>query len=217
MVASRRELFTLAAGAGAVLAFPGAAAERLDFTRPMTLGPFYPVRKPLEQDADLTRLSGHVRRAKGELLELVGRVLDRDGRPVSGAKLELWQANAAGRYAHHGDHNTAPLDPDFQGYGVQTTGGDGGYRFVTIKPGFYPAGAYMRAAHLHFAVDGSYERLVTQMYFQNDRWLAQDRTLAHDLDHRAAGFPGSIFGRPLPGAVEPGARRMGFDIVLRDG
>lgn len=113
----RRSAYVLAAcAAGPARSW---AAAKLEPTIPMALGPFYPVQKPLEDDADLTRLAGHKNRAKGPLIELTGRVLDRDGKPVAAAEVQIWQANAAGRYMHHGDDNSnLPFDPDFQYYAV---------------------------------------------------------------------------------------------------
>jgi len=184
----------------------------------MDLGPFYPVEKPLESDADLTRLKGHASRAKGEVIELVGRILKQDGAPVPGARLELWQANAAGRYLHHGDHSDQlPIDPDFQGYALQRTDAKGQFRFLTVKPADYPAGDYMRAAHIHFDVEGKYQRLITQMYFPTDpALLAQDLTLQHDLWGKNNPIPDNIFGKLTPGAstLEKGATLCQFDIVL---
>jgi protocatechuate 3,4-dioxygenase beta subunit len=206
---------TMVLGAAGIAVATNAAA--IPSTIPMALGPFYPVVKPSEDDADLTRLAGHRARAKGEVIELMGRVLDGTGKPVSGARIELWQANAAGRYAHHGDQHPAPLDLDFQGYGVQKADAEGHYRFLTIHPGAYPAGDYMRAAHLHFDVEGRYSRLVTQMYFKGDRWLNQDRTLHQDLKTREDRYPDSIFAAELGAGTERGARRLGFDLVLYDG
>ncbi len=98
----------------------------------------------------------------------MGRVLNAGGEPVSGARIEIWQANAHGRYAHPADDNPAPLDPNFQGYAKLLTDADGRYRFKTIKPSAYPAGAFMRPAHIHFDVTGKLDRLVTQMYFPDD-------------------------------------------------
>jgi protocatechuate 3,4-dioxygenase beta subunit len=156
----------------------------------------------------------------GQVLDLSGRVLTPDGTPVAGARIELWQANAAGRYAHHGDTHDAPLDPNFQGYAVQTTDAEGRFRFLTVKPGAYPSGGgYMRSPHIHFDVAGRYDRLVTQMYFPGDPLLKQDRILAQDLLYENGRFPDSIFGKldPAAKAVEADATLCRFDIVLRDG
>jgi protocatechuate 3,4-dioxygenase, beta subunit len=115
----------------------------------------------------------------GERIIVEGRVLDEDGRPVPGTLLELWQCNAAGRYHHPVDQHDAPLDPNFTGAGQVVTGPDGGYRFLTIKPGAYPwrnqPNAW-RPAHIHFGVFGAgfVTRLVTQMYFPGDPLLAYD-------------------------------------------
>ena len=109
----------------------------LGTTAESPLGPFYPLHPPAESDADLTRLAGHANRARGTVIELTGRVRDLRGNPIAGAQMELWQANAAGRYTHELDPAIAPLDPDFQSYARLTTGADGAYRIVTIKPGGY--------------------------------------------------------------------------------
>jgi protocatechuate 3,4-dioxygenase beta subunit len=128
-------------------------------------------------DADLTRQ--HAGEPLGERINVSGRLLDQAGRPVSHQLVELWQANAAGRYAHDVDQHPAPLDPNFTGAGRALTDDDGRYRFVTIKPGSYPwrnhANAW-RPAHLHFSVFGRAftERLITQMYFPGDPLLAFD-------------------------------------------
>src|SRR4029077_12386445 len=99
------------------------------------LGPFYPVIRSMEKDADLTTIRGHKRPAAGKIIHPMGRVFDLKGEPVKGARVEIWQANTHGRYAHPSDPNPAPLDPNFQGYAVQTTDKEGRYRFKTIKPG----------------------------------------------------------------------------------
>jgi protocatechuate 3,4-dioxygenase, beta subunit len=127
--------------------------------------------------ADLTR--GHGGPPLGERMILAGRVLDEDGRPVSGTLIELWQCNAAGRYRHPVDQHDAPLDPNFDGFGQVVTGADGDYRFLTIKPGAYPwRNTYnaWRPGHIHIAVFGPAfaTRLITQMYFPGDPLLAFD-------------------------------------------
>ncbi|MGR3469112.1 MAG: protocatechuate 3,4-dioxygenase subunit beta [Shimia sp.] len=109
----------------------------------------------------------------GERIILHGRVLDEDARPVPGALIELWQANAAGRYRHARDGYTAPLDPNFGGCGRTLSGADGAYRFRTIKPGAYPwpnGPNSWRPAHIHLSLFGPSfaQRLVTQLYFEGD-------------------------------------------------
>jgi len=115
----------------------------------------------------------------GERIVVTGRVLDEDGRPIRGALLEVWQANAAGRYVHEGDQHPAPLDPNFTGAGRTLTDDDGRYRFVTVKPGAYPWRNHpnaWRPAHIHFSLFGRAftQRLVTQMYFPGDPLFAHD-------------------------------------------
>jgi protocatechuate 3,4-dioxygenase beta subunit len=122
-------------------------------------------------DGDLTLQ--HAGAPLGERMLVHGRVLDEDGRPVRGALVEVWQANAAGRYRHKVDQHDAPLDPNFSGAGRVITDDDGYYQFRTIKPGAYPWGNHYNAwrpAHIHFSLFGAgiLSRLVTQMYFPGD-------------------------------------------------
>lgn len=131
-------------------------------------------------DSDLTRQ--HTGEPLGERITVSGRLLDSRGRPVRGQLIELWQANAAGRYAHLRDRHPAPLDPHFTGFGRVLTGDDGSYSFTTIKPGAYPWRNHLnawRAAHLHFSLFGRAftQRLVTQMYFPNDPLFPYDPIL----------------------------------------
>ncbi|MEW9531020.1 protocatechuate 3,4-dioxygenase subunit beta [Microbispora sp. NPDC049125] len=131
-------------------------------------------------DSDLTRR--HPGEPIGERIIVTGRILDSAGRPVRGTLVEVWQANAAGRYAHERDQHPAPLDPNFTGAGRCLTGEDGRYRFVTIKPGAYPWRNHpnaWRPAHIHFSVFGTAftQRLVTQMYFPGDPLFAFDPIL----------------------------------------
>lgn len=128
-------------------------------------------------DTDLTRQHGG--EPLGERINVSGHVRDGDGRPVAGQLVEIWQANACGRYAHDLDLHPAPLDPNFTGGGRCLTGPDGHYRFTTIKPGAYPWANHpnaWRPAHIHFSVFGRAftERLVTQMYFPGDPLIAHD-------------------------------------------
>ena len=130
-----------------------------------------------ELDGDLTRR--HAGEPLGERIVVTGRVLDGDGRPVRKTLVEIWQANAAGRYAHQADRHPAPLDPNFSGAGRCLTDGEGRYRFVTIKPGAYPWRNHdnaWRPAHIHFSLFGRAftSRLVTQMYFPGDPLFDQD-------------------------------------------
>src|SRR5262249_33276775 len=116
--------------------------------------------------------------AQGKIIHLTGQVLNQNGEPVRGAKIEIWQANTHGRYAHPSDTNSAPLDANFQGYSVQTTDAEGHYRFKTIKPGAYRVDANsMRTPHIHFDVMGKKDRLVTQMYFPGEPLNEKDAIL----------------------------------------
>ena len=170
---SRRRI--LAGGIGITVGAPliaqDAVIERMmKATPPQQLGPFYPVVRPLDQDADLTMLDGHDERASGDLLDVFGMVRDFDGNPVSGATLDLWQANAIGRYDHGGDtRDELPLDPHFQGSARIKTDDEGRYRFRTILPGIYGFGGSMRPRHIHFTIDGKQSRLTTQMYFPGEK------------------------------------------------
>jgi protocatechuate 3,4-dioxygenase beta subunit len=128
-------------------------------------------------DSDLTRQ--HSAEPLGERIIVSGRITDDDGIPVRAALIEIWQANAAGRYKHKNDNHSAPLDQNFTGCGRLLTDNDGRYSFVSIKPGAYPwknhANAW-RPAHVHFSLFGAgiLSRLITQMYFPGDPLLAFD-------------------------------------------
>lgn len=204
MIMSRRAI--LGSGivlAGASLADRLAAAEALVQTSTQTIGPFFPVQRPLDQDADLTRLAASSTPAKGQVIEVVGRVLGPDGRPVPNAKLDIWQANAAGRYAHPGDDNPAPLDPGFQGSAVISTDAEGRYRFRTVKPGPYPG----RTQHIHFDVTGRSQRLITQMYFPGEAGNEKDVLLSRIPER----YRGAMIATPGGSATTP---VYSWDIVL---
>ena len=147
----------------ATIAAPPGEAERA--------GPVFGDTSVAATEADLTQQA--VQAPLGERIVVSGRVLDSDSRPVRDALVEIWQANAAGRYAHQRDDHDAPLDPGFVGAGRCRTGPDGSYRFVTVKPGAYPWQNHhnaWRPAHIHFSLFGTgfVNRLVTQMYFPDD-------------------------------------------------
>lgn len=178
-------------------------AQRLLRTPRQSRGPFY----PLERDNDLVTVAGGSGLAKGEVTQVVGRVLDEAGRPIRQARVEIWQCNAFGRYHHPWDRRDAPLDPNFQGYGQFVTGADGGYRFRTIKPVPYPG----RAPHIHFAIGGpGFEPLITQMYVAGSPDNARDALLNGIGDPHARQRLVVPFERPA-GSADLLAQ---FDLVL---
>ena len=118
---------------------------------------------------------------------------------MSGARVEIWQANTHGRYSHQSDPNPAPLDPNFEGFGVQTTDAEGRYRFKTIKPGAYPGTlAGMRTPHIHFQVSGKIDRVVTQVFFPGEP--------LNDTDHILQALKGwrreAVIAKLMPPAKE---------------
>ncbi|GLZ40852.1 protocatechuate 3,4-dioxygenase subunit beta [Actinokineospora sp. NBRC 105648] len=151
-------------------------------------GPVFGVTDVTELDRDLTL--GHHGEPHGQRITVSGRVLDRAGRPVRGQLVEIWQANAAGRYAHHLDQHPAPLDPNFTGFGRCRTDDDGAYAFTTIRPGAYPWRNHVNAwrpAHIHFSLFGTAfaQRMVTQMYFPGDPLFPYDPVLQSVTDQSA--------------------------------
>lgn len=179
-------------------------------------GPVFGPDRIRPADHDLTRQ--HPGEPLGERITVSGRVCDEDGRPVRQTLIEVWQANAAGRYAHQEDRHGAPLDPNFSGAGRTLTDNDGRFRFITIKPGAYPWANHpnaWRPAHIHFSLFGPafITRLVTQMYFPGDPLLPFDPILNSVTDERVrrrllAGFELEL--------TEPGhALGYRFDLVLR--
>jgi protocatechuate 3,4-dioxygenase beta subunit len=179
-------------------------------------GPVYGHEDIGELDHDLTRQ--HKGEPLGERIILHGRVLDGDGRPVRGTLIEIWQANAAGRYKHDVDRHPAPLDPNFSGAGRCVTDAEGRYRFITIKPGAYPWKNHpnaWRAAHIHVSLFGPAfaTRLVTQMYFPGDPLFFQDPIFHSVTDPRDRERLIARFD--LDRTVPEWALSYGFDIVLR--
>jgi protocatechuate 3,4-dioxygenase, beta subunit len=168
------------------------------------------------EDADLTRQ--HEGEPQGERIIVYGQVLEDDGRPVPDTLVEVWQANAGGRYRHAGDQHPAPLDPNFSGGGRTVTDADGRYAFVTVKPGPYPWGNHpnaWRPAHIHFSLFGRSfsQRLVTQMYFPGDPLFPYDPIFNSVRDERARDRLVCAFD--LETTVPDLALAYRWDIVLR--
>ena len=166
MLVTRRHLVV---GAAAVASVSAAKGQQLTGTSAQDLGPFYPIIRPADHDADLTRLTGRKETAIGQPINVIGRVVDLRGNPIRNAQVELWQCNAAGRYDHPGDRaNPAALDPNFQGFARLATDRDGQFRLRSVKPKDYDTPIGRRTPHIHFSIDGRAERLVTQMYFPGE-------------------------------------------------
>jgi protocatechuate 3,4-dioxygenase, beta subunit len=227
-VFSRREMLEMTLGVGGLAALGGSAfaQEAKRFITPVfDVGPFYPVQHPKDIDADLTIIEGRKGRAQGDIVYVEGRVLNIKGEPVKDAKIEIWQANKFGRYAHPADTQDAPLDENFQGFAVLKTDSQGRYRFKTIKPGSYPISpTQQRTPHIHFDIMGKDNRLVTQMFFPNEPHNEKDilflelRSRFETLK-RPTGSADVLIAKSLPPTkeIEAGAMSLSWDIVLRNG
>ena len=179
-------------------------------------GPIYGHDSVAANDADLTRQ--HAGEPLGERIIVTGKVMDEDGRPVPGTLIEIWQANAAGRYIHVVDQHPAPLDPNFSGAGRCVTDGDGRYRFTTIKPGAYPWRNHpnaWRPNHIHLSLFGPsfLTRLVTQMYFPGDPLIPLDPIANSVGDPQLVARMVAAFD--LATTVPDWALGYRFDIALR--
>lgn len=157
---------------------PQQALVKAPQTLSETTGPLFSPEITMPTD-DMTRAVAGGPEAIGQRIAVSGRVLDEDGRPLRNMLLEVWQANAGGRYLHNIDQHDCPLDPNFTGQGRMFTDDEGRYRFLTIKPGSYPWSNHYNAwrpAHIHFSLFGPamVTRLVTQMYFPDDPLLPFD-------------------------------------------
>jgi protocatechuate 3,4-dioxygenase beta subunit len=189
------------------------AATQLQPTPDQASGPFFPLKEPA-WTSDLTKLPGRSGRAEGQVLNVMGRVLNLAGEPVPNARIEVWQANSHGRYRDPRDTNPAPLDPNFNGSALLVSDAEGRYRFKTIKPAAYRAGPNLvRPAHIHFQVTGRQDRLITQMYFENDPYNATDPIL------NSAPLKQLLITKlldPSPG-LDAGSKMVIFDIVVYRG
>ncbi len=222
-VFSRRQILEMAVGFGGLAMLGGSVfaqqAERF-VTPEVGMGPFYPMLKPLDTDADLTSIKGRKGIAAGSIIHVAGRVFDQKGKPVAGAKIEIWQANTHGRYAHQSDTNTnVPLDPNFQGYAVLKTDNEGRYHFKTIKPGAYPISpTAQRPPHIHFDVEGKANRLVSQMFFPNEPLNEKD-SLFLDLRSQSEKTAAACLAQTMPPTkeIEKDALLLNWDVVLING
>jgi protocatechuate 3,4-dioxygenase beta subunit len=207
MIPTRRLMLSGAASSLVLVALaPRVRAESLTVTPQQTEGPFYPVAIPEDADNDLVKVAGKSGDAKGTIAYVAGRVLDRNGRPIPGATVEIWQCDHQGRYMHPGD--SGPRDESFQGFGRMATDGNGGYRFRTIRPVPYTG----RTPHIHFAVLApGRKRLVTQMYVAGEAQNERD-FIYRSLDP-AARRAVTVALAPRSGA-EAGALAGTFDLVL---
>lgn len=189
-------------------AVAGAGAQRIVTPR-QSLGPFYPVDWSGDADNDLVIVRGEAARALGQVAHVRGRVVDRDGTPLDGSIVEIWQCDAKGVYRHPRDRGSRERDPGFQGRGSTRAAKDGGWTFRTIRPAPYPG----RTPHIHFFVrtpDG--RELVTQLYVAGEPANAGDFLLNSIRDER---LRERLIARFDPAdRVEPGALLANFDIVI---
>ena len=196
---------------------PRESAILIPHTLSETSGPHFGTEWLRGASQDLTRASGGAE-ALGQRLLVHGRVSDEYGRPQRDTLIELWQANAAGRYRHDGDRHDAPLDPNFSGAGAVVTDDHGCYQFLTIEPGIYPWGNHYNAwrpKHIHFSLFGCAwaARLITQMYFPGDPTLALDPIFMGIADARARQRLVASFD--IERTQPDYAMAYRFDIVLR--
>jgi len=206
MFVPRRQVLAAGLSAAALLAATPALAA-LKPTPRQTRGPFYPESIPLDHDNDLVRVKGRAAQAMGEITHLSGRVLDTDGKPVPGARVEIWQCDVNGIYQHSGDRRVGRVDGNFQGYGRTVAAADGGYRFRTIKPVPYPG----RTPHIHVAVQASgFGELVSQIYIEGFPQNARDFVYRNVVGEGA-----TVAARFLPAPeLERGALKAHFDLIL---
>ncbi len=199
----RRRILAAGAGLAALNALP-ACAGAMAVTPAQTEGPFYPLELPLDHDNDLVRVEGRSEPAAGRVLDLGGRVLGPDGRPVPGVRIEIWQCDAFGVY-HHPRDRRGPADPNFQGFGHTVAADEGAYRFRTIVPVAYPG----RTPHIHVKIRGDgFEALTTQMY------VAGNPENERDGLYRRLGRASELVTVALQPGDDGETMRAVFDIVL---
>jgi len=210
----RRRLLAAFATCAAGLSLSGAlraiASETLPRTPPQTPGPFYPLTYPNDSDNDLVHVDGHHEPAKGTITRVTGRILDPAGRPIAGARVEIWQCDSNGRYHNVRDDRAGrPRDDNFQGFGRTVTDEGGGYGFLTIRPVRYPG----RTPHIHFAVAAAgFQPFTTQMYIAGEPENERDPVLS-DVRDPAARARLIVPLQPAPEIAREAVAGT-FDIVL---
>jgi protocatechuate 3,4-dioxygenase, beta subunit len=210
MIERRRMLGLFAACSAGFPLWGESMAAALQPTPRQTAGPFYPLAFPADADNDLVQIAGHQSTAKGTVIYVTGHIFDPTGRPMSGARVEIWQCDTNGRYHYvNDDRRDQPLDENFQGYGQTVSDGAGSYRFRTIRPVPYPG----RAPHIHFAVSGAgVPRFTTQMYVAGEPGNERDGVLLGVRDPTARARL-IVPLRPAP-ETEVDALSGTFDIVV---
>jgi protocatechuate 3,4-dioxygenase beta subunit len=197
----------------AAFSTPGLFAEKLVQTVPMTDGPFYPDKLPLDTDNDLLIINDAITPAVGEITYLTGRVLSASGQPIRNAFVEIWQCDAKASYIHTRGQNPSGKDGNFQGYGRFLTDSKGQYSFRTIKPVPYSLGGTFRAPHIHFAVSKNGKRILsTQAHIKGHESNGRDMLLRAIKDPRALETVLVDF-KPVPGS-KMGDFTASFDVVL---
>lgn len=205
---SRRQLIFSGLSMALISAIDPALAARLLPTPLQTPGPFYPLKIPLDSDADLVNVRDRQQPAAGQVTHIFGRIMDEEGRPVREARVEIWQCDAYGFYHHPWDRG-GRADPNFQGFGKTVAGPDGEFRFRTIKPVPYPG----RTPHIHFGISGGgTDRFTTQMYIQGHPLNEGDSIFMSVRDPAARNRLTAAL-RPAS-HIEPGALAGKFDIIL---
>ncbi|MCO7189107.1 MULTISPECIES: protocatechuate 3,4-dioxygenase [unclassified Pseudoalteromonas] len=172
---SRRHFIKNLAAGTLAGAFASAAQAQTTLTPREMEGPYYPITPQKDQDADLTRVAGKSGVAQGTHIEIAGQVFDHEGNTVEDVTLDLWQANAFGKYHHPHDTSEAPVDEHFQAWAIIQSGKQGRFRFKTVFPGAYPLNASsQRTPHIHLKASKlGYDTLLTQLYFPD-----------HPLNHK---------------------------------
>ena len=170
-------------------------------------GPFYPINKPIDQDADLTLVSNQEKRAQGDVHVITGQVFSHEGLPIPNAVVEIWQANKWGRYQDKRDKSDLPIDINFQGFGVARTDKNGRYIFKTIRPGGYSFGGIERTPHIHFRINAvGVNEFISQMYFAGELKNKRDYFLNNILQKERV----VVAFRPMANGSKVGI----FNIVL---